>query len=43
MIDYTKTIELLIARFGSVKKVLAADKKELEKLIGENKTTLLFK
>ena len=38
-----KTIELLIARFGSVKKVLAADKKELENLIGENKTTLLFK
>ena len=36
MIDYTKTIELLIARFGS-------DKKVLEKLIGENKTTLLFK
>jgi excinuclease ABC subunit C len=39
----TKTIELLITRFGSVKKVLAADKKELEKLIGKNKTTLLFK
>jgi excinuclease ABC subunit C len=38
-----KTIELLIARFGSVKKVLAADKKELEELIGKNKTTLLFK
>ena len=38
-----KTIELLIARFGSVKKVLAADKNELKNLIGENKTTLLFK
>ena len=38
-----KTIELLITRFGSVKKVLSADKKELENLIGENKTTLLFK
>ena len=38
-----KTIELLIARFGSVKKVLTADKKELEKLIGRKKTILLFK
>ena len=38
-----KTIELLIMRFGSVQKVLAADKKELEKLIGKNKTSLLFK
>ncbi|MDC0249395.1 excinuclease ABC subunit UvrC [Flavobacteriales bacterium] len=38
-----KTIELLIAQFGSVKKILAADKKELENLIGKKKTTLLFK
>ena len=37
MIDSTKTIELLIPQFGSVKKVLAADKKELEKLVrGKN-------
>ena len=36
MIDYTKTIELLIAQFTSVKK-------ELENLIRGNKTALLFK
>ena len=33
----SKTVELLIAKFGSVKKVLAADKKELENLIGKSK------
>ncbi len=38
-----KTVTLLIEHFGSVKKVLSADKKVLEKLIGKNKTTLLFK
>lgn len=38
-----KTIELLITQFGSIKEILAADKKELEKLIGKNKTNSLFR
>ena len=38
-----KTIALLISHFGSVKKVLAADPKELEKLIGSSKTTKILK
>ena len=38
-----KTVEILISHFGSVKKVKQAKKEELIKLIGKNKTTLLFK
>ena len=38
-----KTVEFLMSHFGSVKKVKQAKKDELIKLIGKNKTTLLFK
>ena len=38
-----KTVELLIAHFGSVKKVRQAKKEELEKLIGKGKTEKILK
>ncbi len=38
-----KTIKLLITHFGSVKKVLEANKIELESLIGKDKTNKLLK
>jgi excinuclease ABC subunit C len=38
-----KTISLLISHFGSVKKVKAAKRKELIKLIGKNKTEKILK
>ena len=37
-----KTVELLITHFGSVKKVMAAKKEELEKLIGKSKAEKIF-
>jgi excinuclease ABC subunit C len=37
-----KTIELLISKFGSVKKVKEADKTDLIKLIGIKKTNKIF-
>jgi len=36
-----KTVELLLAHFGSVKKVRQAKKEELEKLIGKGKANLI--
>lgn len=38
-----KTIEKLILRFGSVKNILAAEKKEIEHLIGKKKSEQIFK
>ena len=37
-----KTIEKLIAKFGSTKKIFSAEKKEIIKIIGEKKTNALF-
>lgn len=39
----SKTVELLISHFGSVKKVMEAKKEELEKLIGKSKTKKILK
>jgi excinuclease ABC subunit C len=36
-----KTVELLLAHFGSVKQVMKAERKELEKLIGESRAKLI--
>jgi excinuclease ABC subunit C len=38
-----KTVELLIAHFGSVKKVMGAKKEEVEKLIGKSKAEKILK
>ena len=38
-----KTIQLLMTKFGSVKKIMEAEKKELIRLIGKSKTDKLFK
>ena len=37
-----KTIEKLIAKFGSTKKIFSAEKKEIIKIIGEKKANSLF-
>ena len=36
-----KTVELLLAHFGSVKQVMKTERKELEKLIGESRAKLI--
>ena len=38
-----KTIKILIKKYGSVKQVLAAEQKELEKIIGKNKAKKILK
>ena len=37
-----KTIEKLLAKFGSTKKIFSAEKKEIIKIIGEKKANALF-
>jgi excinuclease ABC subunit C len=37
-----KTVDTLISHFGSVKRVLEASQKELEKLVGKSKAQLIL-